>query len=98
MTLSAKAKSSAPKNTHTGIVNSQARARLRTVPICRPEPLAVMVPATAEESTWVVLTGKPARSAAARALASFQYHTCIRNQILAVCALMLGQLAAQDAP
>ena len=32
---------------------------LRIVDHCRPEPLAAMVPATPEESTWVVDTGRP---------------------------------------
>ena len=31
---------------------------------CSPEPFAAMVPATPEDSTWVVDTGKPYRSAA----------------------------------
>ncbi|MOA53750.1 hypothetical protein D3C78_1772560 [compost metagenome] len=32
--------------------------------ICKPEPLATMVPATPDDSTWVVETGKPNMSAA----------------------------------
>ena len=32
---------------------------LRMVDHCSPEPFAAMVPATPEESTWVVLTGRP---------------------------------------
>ena len=43
----------------TGKVRIQASARLRTVRHCSPEPFAAMVPATPEDSTWVVLTGKP---------------------------------------
>ena len=42
-----------------GIVSTQARARLRTVAICRPEPLAAIVPATPDDKTCVVETGKP---------------------------------------
>src|SRR5450830_166832 len=47
-----------------GRVSTQAMARLRRVAICRPERLAAMVPATPEESTWVVETGRPYMSAA----------------------------------
>jgi hypothetical protein len=32
---------------------------LRSVDICRPDPFAAMVPATPDESTWVVDTGSP---------------------------------------
>ena len=47
----------------TGRVSTQAMRILRTVAICSPELLAAMVPATPEESTWVVLTGRPKWSA-----------------------------------
>src|SRR5208283_2096870 len=47
-----------------GRVRTQASPRLRTVLICRPEWLAIMVPATPDDSTCVVLTGKPKPSAA----------------------------------
>ena len=43
----------------TGKVRIQASARLRTVRHCSPEPFAAIVPATPEDSTWVVLTGRP---------------------------------------
>ena len=42
-----------------GSVSTQAIARLRIVASCKPEPLAAMVPATPEESTCVVETGRP---------------------------------------
>ena len=42
-----------------GSVSTQAISRLRIVAICRPEPLAAMVPATPDDSTWVVETGRP---------------------------------------
>ena len=38
---------------------------LRIVDNCRPEPLAAIVPATPDDSTWVVDTGNPYMSAAA---------------------------------
>ena len=47
-----------------GNVSTQAIAMLRTVDHCIPEPLATIVPATPEESTWVVETGRPKPSAA----------------------------------
>ena len=37
---------------------------LRMVAICRPEPLAAIVPATPDDSTCVVDTGRPNTSAA----------------------------------
>jgi hypothetical protein len=46
-------------------VNNQASARLRGVDIRTPEPLAAIEPATPEDSTWVVETGRPKLSAAA---------------------------------
>ncbi|MNH31156.1 hypothetical protein D3C76_1197810 [compost metagenome] len=46
-----------------GKVSTQAISRLKMVFICKPEPLATMVPATPEESTWVVETGRPYISA-----------------------------------
>src|SRR5262245_58976718 len=49
----------------TGRVNTQAIAMARIVFSCNPEWLAAMVPATPEDNTWVVLTGKPRRSAPA---------------------------------
>jgi len=45
------------------MVRAQAMASERTVLDCRPEWLAVVVPPTPEESTCVVLTGKPIRAA-----------------------------------
>ena len=42
-----------------GSVSTQAIASERTVLHCSPEWLAAMVPATPEDSTCVVLTGKP---------------------------------------
>jgi hypothetical protein len=42
-----------------GRVSTQAMAMLRTVDHCRPEPLADMVPAMPDDSTWVVETGRP---------------------------------------
>src|SRR5580765_3400020 len=48
-----------------GKVSTQAIARLRSVPSCRPERLAAIAPATPEESTCVVDTGSPYMSAAA---------------------------------
>src|SRR5579859_3203620 len=47
-----------------GSVSTQARIMLRIVSHCRPEPFAAMVPATPDDSTWVVLTGRPNMSAA----------------------------------
>ena len=47
-----------------GSVSTQATARLRSVAICSPEWFAAMVPATPEDSTCVVETGKPNMSAA----------------------------------
>ncbi|SAK54713.1 hypothetical protein AWB78_01410 [Caballeronia calidae] len=43
----------------TGSVRIHASARLRTVRHCRPEPFAAIVPATPDDSTCVVLTGRP---------------------------------------
>ena len=43
----------------TGSVKTHAAAMLRMVDHCRPLLFAIMVPATPEESTWVVLTGMP---------------------------------------
>ena len=34
---------------------------LRMVAICRPEPLAAIAPATPDDSTCVVETGRPSR-------------------------------------
>jgi len=42
-----------------GSVSTHAMAILRMVASCRPDPFAAMVPATPEESTWVVETGSP---------------------------------------
>jgi hypothetical protein len=47
-----------------GSVSTQARAMLRTVDHCIPEPLATIVPATPDDRTCVVDTGKPKPSAA----------------------------------
>lgn len=44
----------------TGRVSTQAQAMFLTVLLWTPEPLASIVPATPEERTWVVLTGRPA--------------------------------------
>jgi hypothetical protein len=52
-------KVAAPRKTQTGIVSTQAKIIFRSVAICRPDRLAAIVPAMPEESTWVVLTGKP---------------------------------------
>ena len=61
----AKAQNSVADNTMaTGSVSTQAMIRLRTVAHCRPVPLAAMVPATPDDNTCVVLTGKPYISAA----------------------------------
>src|SRR5215470_13613741 len=46
-----------------GRVRTQAISRLRTVSHCRPEPLTAMVPATPDDSTWVVETGSQKTSA-----------------------------------
>ncbi len=43
----------------TGNVSTQSMIRLRTVAHCRPVPLAAMVPATPDDRTCVVLTGRP---------------------------------------
>ena len=43
----------------TGKVKTHAAAMLRMVDHCSPLLLAIMVPATPEESTCVVLTGRP---------------------------------------
>ena len=37
---------------------------LRTVDHCMPDPLATIVPATPDDRTWVVDTGRPKPSAA----------------------------------
>ncbi len=50
---------SAERTMQTGSVSIQARPILRTVAHWRPEPLAAIVPATPEERTCVVLTGRP---------------------------------------
>jgi hypothetical protein len=42
-----------------GKVSTQPSAILRSVDICRPEPFAAMAPATPDESTCVVETGRP---------------------------------------
>ena len=42
-----------------GNVKTHASAILRRVTNCEPDPFAAMVPATPEESTWVVDTGNP---------------------------------------
>ena len=47
-----------------GRVSTQASAMLPTVDHCMPEPLATIVPATPDDSTWVVDTGRPKPSAA----------------------------------
>ena len=40
-----------------GKVSTHASNRLRTVLICKPDELAIIVPATPEDKTCVVLTG-----------------------------------------
>lgn len=45
-----------------GSVSCHAIARLRTVDHCRPDPLAAMVPAMPDASTWIVETGRPSIS------------------------------------
>jgi len=47
-----------------GSVSTHAASRLRMVAICSPERLAAIVPATPEDSTCVVDTGRPNMSAA----------------------------------
>ena len=47
-----------------GSVNTHASSRFFTVDICKPERFAVIVPATPEDKTCVVLTGSPNQSAA----------------------------------
>ena len=42
-----------------GRVNTQAINRLRTVAHCSPDLFAIIVPATPDYKTWVVLTGSP---------------------------------------
>jgi len=42
-----------------GRVSTQASAMLRIVDHCSPDPLAAMVPAMPDDSTWVVETGSP---------------------------------------
>src|SRR3984893_1146906 len=48
-----------------GTVSTHPSAMLRIVESWSPDPLAAMVPATPEDSTWVVDTGRPYMSAAA---------------------------------
>jgi hypothetical protein len=43
----------------TGSVKTQASAIVFTVPDCKPDRFANIVPATADDRTWVVDTGKP---------------------------------------
>lgn len=62
--MSPNAKIPAPNSTQTGSASTHASRRFRSVSFCRPEWFANMVPATPEESTWVVLTGRPIWSAA----------------------------------
>src|SRR3954468_15071401 len=47
-----------------GRVSTQAISRLRMVAICRPEPFVAMVPATPDDNTCAVGTGRPNTSAA----------------------------------
>ena len=42
-----------------GSVKTHASAMFLKVDICRPDPFAAIVPATPDESTWVVDTGNP---------------------------------------
>ena len=46
-----------------GIVSTQAIRMFLIVPPCRPLRLATIVPATPDDSTWVVETGRPNRLA-----------------------------------
>ena len=56
----AKSQYSEPDNKiAAGSVSIQAISRLRMVDICSPDLLAAMVPATPDDSTWVVDTGNP---------------------------------------
>src|SRR5689334_17062399 len=48
----------ADRATVAGRVNTQASRMVLTVPPCRPLLLATIVPATPEDSTWVVETGR----------------------------------------
>src|SRR5690606_41594714 len=57
-TSTARENSSADSSMLAGKVSSQASRMMRTVPLCRPLRLATMVPATPEDSTWVVETGR----------------------------------------
>ncbi len=50
-------------NMVSGRVNTQAIRMVLMVWLCRPDLLAIMVPATAEERMWVVDTGIPVRLA-----------------------------------
>ena len=47
------------KKLKTDMVSTQAIRMLVTVFFCRPPPSTSIVPATEEESTWVVETGIP---------------------------------------
>ncbi len=47
----------------SGRVSTQAIRMVLMVWLCRPDLLATMVPATAEERIWVVETGMPVRLA-----------------------------------
>ena len=73
-----------------GRVSTQASAMLRTVDHCIPEPLATMVPATPDDSTWVVDTGRPRPSAAPIVAAA----TSLRRRALAVGQVGLADLLA----
>src|SRR5579862_9656450 len=56
--------SSAERQMEAGSVKIQAIARFLTVAHCNPEWFAIIVPATPEDNTCVVLTGNPNQSAA----------------------------------
>ncbi len=51
--------STAARPIDAGSVNTQAISKLRIVDICKPDLFAHIVPATPDDSTCVVLTGKP---------------------------------------
>ncbi|MNC72832.1 hypothetical protein D3C75_1239430 [compost metagenome] len=58
MNLVASQNNPADRPTVAGRVRTQASRMVLTVPPCRPLLFATMVPATPEDSTWVVDTGR----------------------------------------
>ena len=63
---------------------------LRSVDHCMPEPLASIVPATPDDSTWVVETGRPKPSATPIVAAA----TSLGRRALAVGQVRLADLLA----